>query len=433
MKYYAYWLDGEYLNLQPNKSSALKLIRRSIKLHALFGNQLVLGDTQVTDSEAILNLFCNQEFRNFLEKENEFIQMAAFPQEKGMSLARSGLYRTRNSKWISGVFENPDLVRDLESRLPQDSFLASEVLQTDSYSVKKFLMHQNDRDRNLLSGIVWAIAHFESHPYRIRSSRNIPDTLYSKLKEAMTSNIFSQQQQYILDKTLSFVNQLPEEDKGRRSIIFKELEQGKNQIGRDYDSIKGTVVQAWNFAVADTVGAEGSSVWDLPGSVMVPLSGSKPVNAFVPLRTSILGNILDGESLPGTIYFPWDPDSLSWEKVKIAIDRTKELGTRTKAQEVLMTPLTITSTDQDKEHALTIIREHAEAIADSVLQNKDAAAGFIITLGQLIAPQFGLPDIPEELAVLIHKPFSSLMRRCEKYEITFNLRTYGEKMLNPHE
>jgi len=74
MRYYAEWLDGEYvlLNQAVPGYDHFDTMERAIRFHALFGSTIVLSDVQMVDSKCPIPwLFHDKGFRTFLKERQD--------------------------------------------------------------------------------------------------------------------------------------------------------------------------------------------------------------------------------------------------------------------------------------------------------------------------------------------------------------------------
>lgn len=76
VRVYAHWLDPEFVDALNRKAGMLE---RSLKVHALLGDTLVLSDIQLIDSPLIYRLFAKDDFRQFLRDFPAFMQVVAQP------------------------------------------------------------------------------------------------------------------------------------------------------------------------------------------------------------------------------------------------------------------------------------------------------------------------------------------------------------------
>ena len=98
MRYYAEWLDGEYvlLNHAIRGYSHNAVMQRAMRFHALFGSTIVLSDVQMIDSKTpIPRLFLDSDFRDFLKENQNFLELVARNQASGICHRYEG-YGTGN-------------------------------------------------------------------------------------------------------------------------------------------------------------------------------------------------------------------------------------------------------------------------------------------------------------------------------------------------
>src|ERR1700735_5189279 len=100
MRYYAEWLDGEYvlLNKKTPGYDHYATAHRAMKFHALFGSTIVLSDVQMVDFRTpLLHFFRDAEFRSFLQAHPKFLSLAGSPvsgiNDQHAAIALKGLER----------------------------------------------------------------------------------------------------------------------------------------------------------------------------------------------------------------------------------------------------------------------------------------------------------------------------------------------------
>jgi hypothetical protein len=100
MRYYAEWLDGEYvlLNHLIRGYDHSAVMQRAIRFHALFGSTVVLSDAQTIDFRTpIPTLFLDRDFRAFLKRKQNFLAMVANPvsgaKNQKFAIAMKGMER----------------------------------------------------------------------------------------------------------------------------------------------------------------------------------------------------------------------------------------------------------------------------------------------------------------------------------------------------
>ena len=107
VRYYAEWLDGEYilLNQVNDRYNHFDVMELSLKLHALLGSTVVLSDIQMIDNKCpIPMLFANDHFTAFLKERQlqgqDFLALVADPvpgaKNEKFAIAMKGLERVHN-------------------------------------------------------------------------------------------------------------------------------------------------------------------------------------------------------------------------------------------------------------------------------------------------------------------------------------------------
>src|SRR5438105_2816702 len=98
MRYYAEWLDGEYVLLNRAHSA---ISQRALRFHALLGSTIVLSDAQMVDCRnSIPTMFADRGFRSFLHQNPHFLALVAAPakdiKDRNLAIAIKGIERIRD-------------------------------------------------------------------------------------------------------------------------------------------------------------------------------------------------------------------------------------------------------------------------------------------------------------------------------------------------
>lgn len=171
MRRYPQWLHGAFIQLACELPgvSKLELLQQNegiIKLHALFGTELLISDVQLIDSPTTLQLFNNKSFVNYLIENKQFIKLVARPEKivtsEAFSIASSGFQRAIKEGWTSSVFSDPDATKALGYAILEAGQVdLSKQLRDSQSAFHKITKKWPDR-KLLLEGMLRGVAHFAS-------------------------------------------------------------------------------------------------------------------------------------------------------------------------------------------------------------------------------------------------------------------------------
>ena len=367
MRYYAEWLDGEYLLLNHtiHGYNHFLVMQRAIRFHALFGSTIVLSDVQMIDSKTpIPTLFLDCDFRAFLKEKPDFLALVA-DQVPGTKHHRFGIA-------MNGV----QRVIDQENK-PEDSYemaltrLGEPILRAGSFDADRYLKFKHrgkgqvarvirrfPQYRPALEGLLHALDYFSrgSLPNTTNASVGSPERYDTLLMNAQKDDrLVSEAHTKRIEEILRIQKQLPEAQWGRRAAIRKLLGTGKWQ----HESWKPKklrlyldVVHAWNCAINRHIAPEAGTLFESRDDI--PLSRfERSVTDAVSLFRA---GPMPSAGLPVAIrrFLSWDPLDSDWEQMTFLVNETRESAQR------LQTTLKI-GNSEDRRHALA---EHAAKISE---------------------------------------------------------------------
>jgi len=414
----------------PPVSSALA---RMIKLHALFGNELILSDIQIIDSSFILEQFSDPEFRRFLKEYPTFFHLVAKPQGQGprrFSIATSGIRRSAVTGWVSSAFEDAHPVKELGQAILSAKSLdpSQQLLEDRKDTIGHIVRIKWPKYHKRLEGTLWAVDHFASESSRAPVAEppsGVRIQSFFEVLESIAGNsvLFPEYEKYI-DQTIKHIttNVKDEQARHRRSMIYETLD--KNGWPDKHQIVWHTVIQAWNCAVQNTMGAEGGSQSNLPLSAPVGVYLDRPTDALVP--TTIRNGKIVNSPFSGKILVPFlnrDPATLSWNEIIDVCNKT------TKTRDGFQTALLST----DLLGKYQAVEQHVNALA-ACLEKRTLphmpnylwliAAGVAIWIGEQNLGAIILPG-----GKLAYDSVSDLLRGGYKFFTANTLRESAYKMM----
>ena len=341
MRYYAEWLDGEYvlLNHAIRGYDHSAVMQRSIRFHALFGSTVVLSDVQMMDSKTpIPTLFLDREFRSFLNKNRSFLALVADP-----------VRGTKNQKFaiaMKGIERATD-----QANKPADSYemavtqLGEPIFRAGSFDADKYLKSRHGREgqvgrvikrfpqyRRELRGLLHAVDYFSRSP--------LPDTTMPSTASPERYDTLLQNAQKVLggprakriEEILHIQEQLPEAQQGRRAAIRKVLGTGqwqKETWTRRNLRLYLDVVHAWNCAINRGIAPEAGTLYE--SSEDLPLSTyERSVTDTVDwFRAGPMPS--GGLSDPIRRFLSWDPLDADWKHIAFIVNETQESARKVQA------------------------------------------------------------------------------------------------------
>jgi hypothetical protein len=357
VRLYASWLDGEYLRLTASRRPNVETsIENLIKLHALFGNTLLLSDIQVTDCSVVQHLFASEAFRKFAYQRPDLFELVARSRGTRVSdpfvRATSGLYRASMTGWESSSLTDPRPLVDLA-----ETILALEQQTDDLALVARPVLDRWPNVADQLVGVVETINFFTTVGRSSDPATNVPSSSYFDILERLRDvSDLMPQDEATLENAINFVEMYAADNERPlyRSPVRRELRRLQGGLEGERGAIWHTVVAAWNYALQETLGAQGGSIGYLPSAVPVAAYLDNATDAFVHVRGQELPNELGYR--PVVVHFPWDLGSLSWNVISTAVSETT--STREAFQSTLL---------KDDEAAIAnAVREHTGALVSQI-------------------------------------------------------------------
>lgn len=333
MRLYAHWLDGAFLKIKPKFPG-----RTTIKTLALFGWNIILSQNQIIDSKVILGLFADRSFREFLEKDHNFLQLVGEPlndtDRSPLAVTRRALDRCLQKGWISSTFSSPRPTKELARALIKPSEIYPERLLSDKgQSAFKVIKRWDEKGKygRLLRGMVHAVGHFSrsDSPTEPEDTASPRTSLYDKLIEAREILPSGSDKLEFIENTLDFIEDRErireDEERASRSIIFNKIDNAIKKRPFDiksYQTIKNTVMHAYNAAVQDSLSPEFGSNFNLPFSAPIGLILHTPTDVLT--RKRAIGEELFSRKGFREFVINWDPTRLTWNEIASAVEKTKD-------------------------------------------------------------------------------------------------------------
>ncbi len=321
---YAHWLDPELMSRRfPSSTTGkerLEEFEDLLKLHALLGYSVCLSDVQLIDSYTILTLFSREDFKTFLwsdpflhDRDMTFLRVVsrACDWELGslkLRVLANGLSRATDANWRSSIFPDGAATQKIG-----EIFKARKMLP--EYEVLRLFEDTGDLGKlretadSLVRGMINALEYFVQFPNNVEESPISQTQSYynilcdSKAKvDAHNDSILCEQ----LDSTLRYVEQLPNRYQ-RTPAVFALANDGlhtKDNLIRYLH-----VLQAWNFGVSGTVGAnlDSGTGWGVPS--IAHLHGQAD-NWTVPVDA-----LDDRELFENCFGTKWHPSMTPWSAI----------------------------------------------------------------------------------------------------------------------
>jgi len=369
VRYYAEWLDGEYvlLNQVIQGYTHSSVMQRAIKLHALFGSTIVLSDVQMLDSKTpIPTLFLDRSFRTFLNKKQNFLALVADPARGAKDL--------RFAIAMKGIERLTD-----QANKPEDSYemavtqLGEPVFAPGSFDADRYLSPKHrgkghvarvirrfSKYRRELTGLLYAVDYFSSgaRPQDTTMPSVGPPGRYDTLLLAARNNqnLVSETQAKRIDEILRIQqDEIPESQHGRRAAIRKVLGTGQWQLENWADEklrLYLDVVHAWNCTINQTIAPEAGTLYEAGDDL--------PLSRFERSVTDKIG-LFRARPMPSTglsdrirRFLSWDPLHADWKLIDKIVHGTQDSAE--KLQAILKT-----GNADDRADALST---HASNIAD---------------------------------------------------------------------
>lgn len=323
MRVYAHWLDGEYCSALDDRVAMLK---RSLKVHALLDDTLVLSDIQLIDSPIIYKLFANEAFRQFLRDFPGFLQVVAQPTAGAdrYAIVSRCLERAAREGWVPSGIKKTELVVNFAHTILEAGSVDPDFLQTKAGH--DLLTSAGDYTSDLV-GIFNCLNHFANGSENVivrATSRSAPETFYSVLGAMRDRTDLGPEDRHQVEATMDWIDANVEpENRSFRSAVITRI--GHPPWTAEQQLIRNTVTQAWNCAVEATIEPDAGSTARLPHSPLIGAYMNDPYNGLLSVEGSRKGlaQLLPG--LPGTVLpVKWDPLLMSWERLRVLATETYE-------------------------------------------------------------------------------------------------------------
>lgn len=406
MQLYPHWLDGEFVRIASSAASPSQTFRsavRALKLHALLGTQFVLNDVQIFDSAAILGLFADRGFRDFVYADRSFLDLRVEPDPRlGTSpyaLAARGFARTRASGWISSVFmEDPTPIKRLADEIIEnvqvDTWVNPEKPSPVAQAYPQF--------RKALNAARYAVHYFGScdRPEELKARPGERTSYYKVLCDLVEKRLEPEDRMGV-EAAIEFIDHEIQDPgaKHARSRVLAVLDRA-DPLQRE--QIWNYVVQAWNYATQQTLRPEGGSVGTLPGAVSPAQYLDSPRDILVPMKAvKRLDSMVEDPP-----HLPCDLDRITWA----------EVGRVRAATKSTIQKLDHARWEGDRAEVIHSLREHLKAAVQVLLSPENPSKiDYLLMMGDEVVAVIGNPlRLPFRVARLRHeiRPKSWRQRRA---------------------
>jgi hypothetical protein len=323
VRVYAHWLDPEFRNALDGR---VAMLERSLKVHALLGDTLVLSDIQLIDSPIVYRLFVKPEFRQFLRDFPEFMQVVAQPRHGSgrYSIVTQGLERTARPGWVSSSVKVPGLHARLAHTILQAEWVDPALWQSEA---GKRLLADAGEHGNDLRGILHCLSHFAngSEDVIVRvPQQTSTKTFYRVLIDLRDRADLGAEDRRQIEATLEWIDaNIEEKDRDFRSAVIGRM--GDAVRTPEQQTIRNTVIQAWNCAVEATLAPDAGSAGYLPHSPLIGAYLNVPYNGLLGIdrQAGKASQIISG--LPGRVSsVEWDPLAMNWTRLREIANATSD-------------------------------------------------------------------------------------------------------------
>jgi hypothetical protein len=368
VRYYAEWLDGEYvlLNHVIHGYDHSAVMQRALRFHALFGSTVVLSDAQTIDFRTpIPTLFLDRGFKAFLKEKQNFLALVADPvrgaKNGNFAIAMKGIERLTN-----------------QANKPADSFemaitqLGEPIFRAGNFDSDRYLNPRNNRKghvgrvikrfpeyRRELTGLLHVVDYFSRSPLPTTTmpSTGAPERYDTILENAQKNHqVVSEHQTKRIQEILRIQQEhLPDGQQGRRAAIRKILGTGRwHQENWTPENLRLylDVVHAWNCAINRSIAPEAGTLYESRDDL--------PLSRYERSVTDKIGWFRAGP-MPSTDlsdrirrFLSWDPLDADWKLIATIVRGTEKSANELQAA-------LKTGSVEDRTAAIT---EHASKIAD---------------------------------------------------------------------
>jgi len=441
MRYYAEWLDGEYiiLNHAIRGYDHQYVMERAIKFHALLGSTIVLSDVQMIDFKCpIPALFHDDDFRNFLyesqkKRERDFLALVADPvpevRDRSTAIAMKGLYRL--SKVENAPPDSFEAIarKMVESILRAGHFDAEKHLSANHRQrdqIGRLISRSSPNHKRNLRGILHALDYFSRNSLGTTTAPSLGrnesyDTLLKWTKDKLLLDAGTSQRSLREDKLIGIQNRVGEilriqeehlvpEQHGRRNAIRRVLGDGPlyhEKWKPEKLMLYLDVVHAWNYVVNRNIAPEAGTLYESRNDI--PLSGyegtvTDTIEWFQTKRMPTAGLSDRICRLLGC-----DLAELSWKQIAGIARQTSESAKKLQAS-------LKSGSKEDRAEALI---EHAELIGEalsSYVQIKIELPQFVWWIAKGVAEYKDIPsetvDLVEEEACILPYKFATMQKKA---------------------
>ncbi len=376
MRYYAEWLDGEYLLLKhvTRGYDHPAQVQRALRFHAVFGSTVVASDAQLVDNRVgVPRLFADKDFRNFLHEQqtqgNDFLALVAD--------AMGGLKDEKLAIAMRGVGRLID-----QADKPEDSYEAAATRFGDALLDDIFKSETFDKGRYLhptyrcearvgkiiqssgqyaedFTGLLHAVEYFSKCP--LATTTTAPKGNVSRYDELLLKardedRLVSEKQHERIVKVLDIQDQkVRPELHGRRAAIRKVLGQGEwqDQTFKDEDlRLYLDVVHAWNCAIAQRLSPEAGTLYESYDDI--PLSRYRQSASDAAGWFSAGPMPARGLSDRLVRFLAWDPLDSDWKHIAYIVRCTRK--TARQLQDALK--------NGSEDDRIAALNDHASTVAD---------------------------------------------------------------------
>jgi hypothetical protein len=368
VRYYAEWLDGEYVLLKHliHGYDHSAVMQRALRFHALFGSTVVLSDAQLIDFRTpIQPLFLDRRFRAFLKQKQNFLALVADPirgtKDEKFAIAMKGLGRlTDQANKPSDSFEEA-VTRIAEPIFRAGSFDSNKFLNSRRAGkghvgrvIKRFPQYQHE-----LTGLLHALDHFSNSPApdTTTASTGSPERYDTLLRAAQKDhNLVKDAQAKRIEEIIRIQEQhIPEAQHGRRAAIRKVLGTGKwhnEEWTPENLRLYLDIVHAWNCAINRNIAPEAGTLYESSDDI--------PFSRYQRLVTDSVdwfpAGPMPSAGLPVGLrrFLSWDPLKADWSQIALIVKKTGESAEKLQAS-------LKTGSIEERADALA---EHASKIGD---------------------------------------------------------------------
>lgn len=391
---YAAWLDGETLRLKRLDRRASLIteqiaIDRALKINAVLGHRIAITDVQMIDSPGLALAFADADFMKVVALDPDWLLLVARedPLDRRLRVraarkrARAGLHRSRNPHWTSSAFhKNVGEQREFLSMLLDESSEDFDDHSLEREAVKNgFLRPRPKRvttspEEQMRLGAIRALHHFASSaqasdaPRVLESNQNY----YRVLKQlaGARSHQLPHDDRAVVDLTLKIIESKVDRDARPFRSALKPALRAARLKAIQSKQVWRTAVVAWNRALSESIGADGTHYPFLRHAVKVPLYMPRETVTSIfsnddRWRRRASGALKDVRE--ALMDVPYDFSWLSWSRILQIVSNERIRKTRERYLAAQAAGAAEESTRRFK--------ELAKAIADSIVRHSDELPG----------------------------------------------------------